>query len=56
MADSKTVSARLKKGEIDNLYYLYGQNVTEVEKLTRQIIKTAVGENGDFALTRLNAY
>lgn len=54
LADAKTVTARLKKGEIDNLYYLYGQNVTEVERLTKQIIKTAVGGNEDFALTKLN--
>ena len=53
-SDAKKIYARLKKGEIDNLYYLYGQNVTEVEKLTRHIIKTAVGENEDFALIKLN--
>lgn len=52
--DSKTLTARLKKGEIDNIYYLYGQNVTEVEKLTKRIIGTAVGGYEDFALTRLS--
>ena len=52
-ADSKTVEAQLKKGELHNLYYLYGQNVSGVEKLTKKIIRAAVGENEDFSLTRL---
>lgn len=52
--DEKTITARLRKGEVDNLYYIYGQNVTGVQTLTKQIIKSAVGENEDFALTRLN--
>lgn len=53
-ADEKTITARLKKGELDNLYYIYGQNVTGVQSITRQIIKSAVGGNEDFALTRLS--
>ncbi|MDE6427074.1 MAG: DNA polymerase III subunit delta [Ruminococcus sp.] len=52
--DQKTIEKNLKKGEIDNIYYVYGQNITGVQKLTRQIIKSAVGENEDFALTRID--
>jgi DNA polymerase III, delta subunit len=52
--DAKAVSAMIKKGEIQNLYYLYGEDVSGVEKLTKQIIKAAVGDNEDFALNRIN--
>ncbi|MDE5583759.1 MAG: DNA polymerase III subunit delta [Ruminococcus sp.] len=54
LVDSKTIVKNLKNGKIDNIYYLYGQNVTGVEELTRKIINMAVGENADFALTRLS--
>lgn len=54
MADQKTIMAHLKKGELDNLYYIYGQNVTGVQTVTNQIIRTAVGDNEEFALTRLD--
>lgn len=51
--DSKGLKARLKKGEIDNIYYIFGADVPEVEKLTKLIIRTAIGDNDEFALTRL---
>ncbi len=51
--DPKTISAQLKKSELKNLYYIFGKNVPEVEKLTGLIIKAAVGDNEDFALNRL---
>ena len=51
--DPKTIKAQLKKGELKNIYYIFGKNVPEVEKLTKQIIKAAVGENEDFALNKL---
>lgn len=54
LVNSKIIEKSLKKHEIDNLYYIYGQNITGIQKLTRQIIKSVVGENEDFALTRLN--
>ena len=52
--DLKSVTASLKKGELSNIYYIYGQNVTDVEKLTKRIIRTALGDNEEIALTRLN--
>ncbi len=52
--DSKTVIAQLKKGELHNFYYIYGQNISGVENLTKAIIKQAVGDNSEFALTRLS--
>lgn len=51
--DAKTVKAQLKKGELKNLYYIFGSNITEVEKLTKQIVRAAVGDNEEFALTKL---
>ncbi|SFW13185.1 DNA polymerase III subunit delta [Ruminococcus flavefaciens] len=52
--DPKTVKAELKKGDLKNLYYIFGKNIPEVEKLTKQIIKAAVGDNEDFALNKLD--
>lgn len=54
MANQKTIISRLRKGELDNLYYIYGQNVTGVQMVTKQIIRAAVGDNEEFALTRLD--
>ncbi|MCM1133121.1 MAG: DNA polymerase III subunit delta [Ruminococcus flavefaciens] len=52
--DSKTLASALKKGELSRIYYIFGADVTGVEKMTKQIIKTAVGDSEDFALTRIN--
>ncbi len=52
--DAKTIKSQLRKGELSNLYYIYGEDVSGVEKLTNLIIKAAVGENEDFALNRIN--
>ena len=52
--DYRTIEKNLNNGKIDNLYYIYGQNTTGVQKLTRQLIKATVGENEDFSLTRFN--
>ena len=53
-ADVRTIKAQLKKGELNNIYYLYGLDVSGVEALTRAIIKKAVGDNEEFALTKLD--
>ncbi|MBP5378198.1 MAG: DNA polymerase III subunit delta [Ruminococcus sp.] len=52
--DPKTIKAELKKGGLKNLYYIFGKNIPEVEKLTKQIIKAAVGDNEDFALNKID--
>lgn len=52
--DFKSLVSALKKGELSRIYYIFGADVTGVEKMTRLIIKTAVGENTDFALTKFN--
>lgn len=51
--DPKTVKSELKKGELQNLYYIFGKNIPDVEKLTKQIIRAAVGDNEEFALNKL---
>ena len=51
--DIKTLRAQLNKGEIQRLYYIFGQNVTEVEKATRQVVRAAVGDSEEFALNKL---
>ncbi len=51
--EPKELKARLKKGEFSNIYYIYGQNIPEVEKMTGLVIKSAIGDNEEFALTRL---
>ncbi|SHM32319.1 DNA polymerase III subunit delta [Ruminococcus flavefaciens] len=52
--DPKTIKAQLRKGELKNLYYIFGKNIPEVEKLTKQIIQAAVGDNEEFALNKLD--
>ena len=52
--DPKTIKAQLKKGELKNLYYIFGKNIPEVEKLTKLIVKAAVGDNEEFALNKLD--
>ena len=45
--DPKSLKSQLKKGEIKNLYYVFGPNIPDVERITKQIIKAAVGDNED---------
>ncbi len=52
-ADARTIMTQLKKCELHRFYYLYGQNISGVENLTKAIIKAAVGDNAEFALNKL---
>lgn len=52
--DPKALKVQLSKGELSNVYYVFGRNIPEVERLTKQIIKAAVGDNEDYALNKLN--
>ncbi len=52
--DPKSIKAQLKKGELKNLYYIFGKNIPEVEKITKFIIREAVGDNEEFALNKLD--
>jgi len=46
--------SRLGKGEVSNLYYIYGNDISGVQKLTRDMLKILTEGNEDFSLTRLN--
>jgi DNA polymerase-3 subunit delta len=52
--DVKEIASQIKKGEFKNLYYFYGRNVSGVESITRLLIKAAVGDNDDIALTKID--
>ncbi len=51
--DAKSLVSALKKGELSRVYYIFGADVSGVERMTKLIIRTAVGDNEDFALTRI---
>ena len=51
--DVKGLSAALKKNGLSRIYYIFGGDVVGVEKATKQVIKEAVGDDTDLALTRL---
>ncbi len=51
--DSKTLVSALKKGELSRIYYIFGADIAGVKKMTKMIIKTAIGDNTDFALTKI---
>lgn len=52
--DAKKLTAQLKNEKLNNLYYIYGQNISGVEQITKNIIKRAVGDNEEFALNKLS--
>ena len=41
--DARTVAARVKKGELDRIYYIYGTDIGRVEELTK-LISEGLGE------------
>jgi len=51
-SNAKKILSQLKNNEINNLYYLYGQNTAGVEGIVKEIINKTVGDYQDFALTR----
>lgn len=51
--NSKTLASALKKGELSRIYYIFGADIAGVKKMTKLIIRTAVGDNEDFALTKI---
>lgn len=52
--DVKGLTAALKKDGLSRVYYIFGADVTGVEKATSLVIKTALGDNADIALTKLS--
>jgi DNA polymerase-3 subunit delta len=53
--DCRTVLTELRKNSVlERFYYIYGENVSDVERVTKAVIEKAVGDNVDFALTKIN--
>lgn len=52
--DARTAVSRAGKDGPDRLYYIYGTDVVKVQALTRKLIKTAIGDEEDFGLTRFD--
>ncbi|MDO4862715.1 MAG: DNA polymerase III subunit delta [Ruminococcus sp.] len=50
----KGLTAALKKDGLSRVYYIFGADVTGVEKATSLVVKAALGENADIALTKLS--
>ena len=50
----KELTAELKKGSLSRIYYIFGADTAGVSDITRKIIKAAVGDNEEFALTKLD--
>lgn len=50
--DCKSMSTQIRRGELANLYYLYGADLVQVDAMTRQLVKKATGDNETFALTK----
>ena len=52
--DARTAASRAQKEGPDRLYYIYGTDVVRVQALTKKLIRTAVGDEEDFGLTRFD--
>lgn len=52
--NARELASALKKGEISNLYYIFGADKAGVADITRKIIRAAVGDNEEIALTKLD--
>ena len=54
ICEPKQLSAQIRKGELQNLYYIYGADLVQVKQLTASLLKKATGGNPDMALTRFD--
>ena len=54
ICEPKQLSAQIRKGELQNLYYIYGADLVRVKQLTASLLKKATGGNPDMALTRFD--
>ena len=52
--DPKQLAAQIRKGELQNLYYIYGADLVQVRQLTAALVKKATGGNADMALTKFD--
>lgn len=54
ICDPKQLSGQIRKGELQNLYYIYGADLVQVQQLTAALIKKATGGNVEMALTKFD--
>lgn len=52
--NSKELLTELKKGNLSRIYYIFGEDTAGVIDVTHKIIRAAVGDNEQFALTKLD--
>ncbi len=52
--DPKQLAAKTRKGELAQVYYLYGADVVQVQQLTHQILKKASGGTENMGFTKLD--
>ncbi|MCD7958772.1 MAG: DNA polymerase III subunit delta [Ruminococcus sp.] len=52
--EPKNLAAQIRKGEIGNLYYIYGADKVQVKQLTTALIRRATGGSPDKALTKFD--
>lgn len=52
--EAKKIFSELKKNNIYNIYYIYGQNTVGAEGLVNAIIKKTTGNYSDFSLTKID--
>ncbi len=52
--DPKQLAAQIRKGELGNLYYIYGADLVQVKQLTTALLKKATGGKLDTALTKFD--
>ena len=47
ICEPKQLSAQIRKGELQNLYYIYGADLVQVKQLTASLLKKATGHGAD---------
>lgn len=54
ICEPKQLSVQIRKGELQNLYYIYGADLVQVKQLTANLLKKATGGNPEMALTKFD--
>lgn len=54
VCEAKAVSAQIRRGELQNVYYFYGADLVQVASLTEQLIRKATNDQMETALTKMD--
>lgn len=52
VVDHKTISAKIRQGDLSGVYYFYGADIVQIEDITRKLLKKATGGNETMALVK----